>query len=201
MFVYIITRKGPMESFVVRSSSQRPNAKRRGRPSLPKGKGKRHAIGLRATADLRRKLEEGARQSGRSLSQEAEFRLESSFKDDDRITESFGGDLTFKIMRALASVVPVMNSLRGGDWLHEPIVFDDVVSQWVLALTELRPKKFPPAGVGAGSVVALPDYIEMSGAAAAAGVLRQLADSLDARDRNSLRATLREVIDHYESQR
>jgi hypothetical protein len=146
-------------------------------------------------------LEESARQSGRSLSQEAEFRLESSFGDDDRITESFGGDLTFKIMRALASVVPVVNSLRGGDWLHEPVVFDDVVSQWNLALSKLRPKKFLPAGVGAGSVVALPDYIEIRGAAAAAGVLRQLADSLDARDRNSLRATIREVIDHYESQR
>jgi hypothetical protein len=200
VFIYIITGKRSMESFVVRSSL-RPNAKRRGRPSLPKGEGKRHAIGLRATADLRRKLEEGARQSGRSLSQEAELRLENSFRDDDRITESFGGDLTFKIMRALAAVVPVMNSLRGADWLSDPVVFDDVVRQWGLALSKLRPQKFPSTGVGAGSVMALPDYIEIRGAAAAAGVLRQLADSLDASDRNSLRATLREVIDHYESQR
>ena len=186
---------------MARNSSQRPNAKRRGRPSLPEGKGKRHAIGLRATADLRRKLEEGAKQSGRSLSQEAEFRLENSFGDDDRITESFGGDLTFKIMRALASVVPVMNSLRGANWLSHPVVFDDVVRQWVLALSKLRPQTFLPAGVGAGSVKALPDYIEIHGAAAAAGVLRHLADTLDARDRNSIRATLREAIDHYESQR
>jgi TraY domain len=186
---------------VVRNSSQRPSAKRRGRPSLPKGEGKRHAIGLRATADLRRKLEEGAKQSGRSLSQEAEFRLENSYRDDDRIAESFGGDLTFKIMRALAAIVLVMNSLRGEDWLSNPVVFDDVVNQWLLTLTKLGPKKFHPTGVGAGSVVALPDYIEIHGAAAAAGVLRQLADSLDAKDRNSLRATLREVIDRYESQR
>ena len=184
---------------MVRRSSQRPSAKRRGRPSLPKGEGKRHAIGLRATADLRRKLEEGARQSGRSLSQEAEFRLENSFRDDGRITETFGGDLAFKIMRALAAVVPVVNSIRGGDWLQDAPVFDDVIGQWLLALMKLRPQQLASSGVGAGSRVALPDFIEIRGAAAAAGVLRHLADSLDAGDRNSLRATLQEALDRYKS--
>ena len=65
-----------------RGKKQQPAAERKapGRPSLPKGEGKRHAIGLRATADFRRKLEEGAKQSGRSLSQEANFVLRIRFE-------------------------------------------------------------------------------------------------------------------------
>jgi hypothetical protein len=55
--------------------------KRRGRPVKAPVEGDRIPLSLRVTADLKRKLEQSA--GGRSLSQEAEYRLERSFLDDE----------------------------------------------------------------------------------------------------------------------
>ena len=54
--------------------------KRLGRPMKPPTPGERTPLGLRVTAEVKQKLEEAAIQSGRSLSQEAELRLEQSFE-------------------------------------------------------------------------------------------------------------------------
>jgi hypothetical protein len=59
-------------------------AKRIGRPTKPPVEGERVPLGLRVTAAAKRKLEEAAIKSGRSISQEAELRIERSF-DDDRL--------------------------------------------------------------------------------------------------------------------
>jgi hypothetical protein len=68
-------------------------AKRRGRPSL----GERVPLGLRVTPEMKRRLDEAARRSGRSQSQEAEFRLERSFDRTDLLSEvlslNYGRDL------------------------------------------------------------------------------------------------------------
>jgi len=43
-------------------------------------------LGLRVSADMKRKLEKDAVKNGRSLSQEAEFRLERSYDRDEIFT-------------------------------------------------------------------------------------------------------------------
>jgi hypothetical protein len=53
-------------------------------------------LGLRVTAEAKRKLEEAAIKSGRSISQEAELRIERSF-DDDRLAEIAEGLKTFQV--------------------------------------------------------------------------------------------------------
>ena len=58
--------------------------KRRGRPTV----GERVPLGLRVTPEMKRRLDAAAKQSGRSQSQEAEFRLERSF-GQDRLAEAF----------------------------------------------------------------------------------------------------------------
>src|SRR3569833_3893582 len=55
--------------------------KRRGRPIKPAVEGERIPLSLRVTAELKRDLERAA--AGRSLSQEAESRLEASFDDEE----------------------------------------------------------------------------------------------------------------------
>lgn len=55
----------------------------RGRPSHPPKPGARNSLGLKVTAETKRKLLEAARQSGRTMSQEAEARIERSFVDDE----------------------------------------------------------------------------------------------------------------------
>jgi hypothetical protein len=56
--------------------------KKRGRPMKRPVPGERTPLGLRVTAELKENLEQAAIQSGRSLSQEAELRLEKSFERD-----------------------------------------------------------------------------------------------------------------------
>lgn len=56
--------------------------KRMGRPTKPPVPGERVPLGLRVTAEIRTKLEEAAVKSGRSLSQEAEIRIEATFTRD-----------------------------------------------------------------------------------------------------------------------
>lgn len=48
-----------------------------------KGGGKRHPLNVRTTFELRQSLEAAAMQSGRSLTQEAEARIESSFQQEN----------------------------------------------------------------------------------------------------------------------
>jgi TraY domain len=63
-------------------------AKRRGRPTkVFKLSDRRASLGLRVTVTAKRRLESAAKKTGRSQSQEAEFRLERSFEHDD----IFGG--------------------------------------------------------------------------------------------------------------
>jgi hypothetical protein len=58
------------------------DTKRRGRPAKEPTEGERIPFSLRITADLKRDLEGAIAVSGRSLSQEAEYRLNRSFSDD-----------------------------------------------------------------------------------------------------------------------
>jgi hypothetical protein len=53
-----------------------------GRPKREPDPGERVKLGLRVTAEVKRKLDAAADANGRSQSQEAEFRLEQSFERD-----------------------------------------------------------------------------------------------------------------------
>ena len=91
-----------------------------GRPPLPPTEGKRVALGLRTTAGLRRKIDKAARIEGRSISQEAELRLERSFDLDDARTRDFGDDATLKLMRALAMAKMMTEAITGNNALKDP---------------------------------------------------------------------------------
>lgn len=62
----------------------------RGRKALPPTPGTRNSLGLKVTAETKHKLLEAARHSGRSMSQEAESRIERSFVDDE-VIKRIGG--------------------------------------------------------------------------------------------------------------
>ena len=79
--------------------------KRAGRPKRQPNPGERVPLGLRVTPELKTRLDDAANQSGRSQSQEAELRLEQSFRQD----EDFGGPEIANIARLVAAAF-----LRGG---------------------------------------------------------------------------------------
>jgi chromosome segregation ATPase len=67
-----------------------PKKRQPGRPSLPDEEKRSRNLTFRSRGDLRDRLNDAATQSGRSISEEIEFRLEASFTKDERIEELKG---------------------------------------------------------------------------------------------------------------
>lgn len=59
----------------------------RGRPQIPAKDGVRNSLGLKVTAQIKRALSAAAKKSGRTMSQEAEHRLELSFHNERLIAQ------------------------------------------------------------------------------------------------------------------
>ena len=75
---------------------------KRGRPRLPANEKKLPSLGFRASLETRKKLEAAVARSGRTLSQEVEFRLEQSFLQDDAKFDDFGGKDKYTLCRLFA---------------------------------------------------------------------------------------------------
>jgi len=87
--------------------------KRIGRPTKAPKEGERVPLGLRVTPRMKRRLEGAATKNGRSLSQEAEFRLEMSLSSDLQLILAYGGKW-----------LPIIRSM-GGLLIALPISWDD----------------------------------------------------------------------------
>jgi hypothetical protein len=114
--------------------------KRLGRPIKAAGPGRKVSLGLKVTSDIKGKLDNAAMLSGRTQSQEAEFRLEQSFAianfTHQALVLAYGPTLT-----ALILIVAKAMSEAGGmvaakagvtptgftDWSDNPIAFDQAV--------------------------------------------------------------------------
>ncbi len=97
--------------------------RKRGRPRLPRGEGKRHPLNMRTTKDVRDRLEAVATESGRSLAQEVEFRVQKSFSNEltyqvlmENIYEEFGGKGIYYLMKLLAQALTISEEQTGKSW-------------------------------------------------------------------------------------
>src|ERR1700737_3199629 len=64
-----------------------PPPRPRGRPRRPVDDVKRHVLGIRTTRALKDAVVKASKASGRSLTEEVEYRLARSFEEDDRDRE------------------------------------------------------------------------------------------------------------------
>ena len=85
--------------------------KKRGRPPLPPTEGKREVITLRVTGELRRRLESAASETGRSMSQEAELRIERSFQREDDQHANFGGPDRYRLAQWIAFSIQIAEDI------------------------------------------------------------------------------------------
>lgn len=106
------------------STGAKRGAYRMPRPKLPEGEGKRLALNMRATKELRTRLEAAAAASGRSLAQEAEMRLESSFRAEDAVTimsermsELLGGGHNASFLMWLSQILSSIDEELGTRWV------------------------------------------------------------------------------------
>jgi hypothetical protein len=86
-------------------------------------KGKRYPLNMRTTLELRQKIEDAAKLSGRSLVQEVESRLEHSFR-----TEAlYGGPQISALFRVLASHIAFAKAnVDARDWAKNDRVRDEI---------------------------------------------------------------------------
>ncbi|WP_283418687.1 hypothetical protein [Sphingopyxis sp. Geo48] len=84
---------------------------KRGRPALPVEQ-KRQQIGVRTSPALKGNLEQAAKANGRSVAQEAEFRLLQSFDDERRA----GGEHTDRLLRQVAAEIEEIEAVTKKRW-------------------------------------------------------------------------------------
>jgi hypothetical protein len=86
-------------------------------PKSMKGEtaGKRYPLNMRSTKELREQLERAAAQSGRSLVQEVEHRLERSFRDENVLIGGIGGPNAEPFVRPVLYFLESMHR-DGKDW-------------------------------------------------------------------------------------
>lgn len=83
---------------------------------MPKPDAKRYSIGFRTTKDLKDALDTAAAESGRSLAQEVEHRLELSFFREQEI---YGGPHTEALVKALGMTIQLIEANRGKRWTED----------------------------------------------------------------------------------
>ena len=102
---------------------------RRGR--RPKGEypEKKRVFASRIREDTWEMLQRAAAKSGRSLSQEFEFRLRRSLDDDEKIESAFGDLKTFGLMKLAAQAVKSMCDLNNlkVHWTANVTAFDEAL--------------------------------------------------------------------------
>src|SRR4051794_14659045 len=111
----------------------------------PRGEyvGKSSVFSTRIRPDLRQKLEQGAKKSGRSLSQEIEHRLRRSFVEDEKIAERFGDRKTFLLLELMAKAIQFKGTEgKPGEWLENPDDFELAIAAALAVLEAVRPKGF-----------------------------------------------------------
>jgi len=101
-----------------------------------------HIFSVRLRSDLRESLQNAAKQNRRTLSEEIQKRLGRTFFEDEKIADSFGNRRNYLVMRIVALAVqwqwdPFFT--MQGDWLDDPLKFDQAVKTVNLVLKALRP--------------------------------------------------------------
>jgi hypothetical protein len=167
--------------------------KRVGRPTKEATAGMRASLGLRVTAETKRKLDAAAEKAGRSQSQEAEFRLERSFLDQDLLYDA----LELRYGKGLAGILLTIGEAMqttgrlagfwadppalGDDWLSDPYAFAQATQAAQHAIDALKPAgdtrapgKLPIEAVG-GLPIGWGHVEENLGKYIANGLLQEIA--------------------------
>jgi hypothetical protein len=127
----------------------------------PKGEyggkiGRTAVVSTRLQPDTRKRLVAAAGTSRRSLSQELEHRLRRTFIEDDKAVEFYGSQSNAAILKLIGAVIQstcsnwAMKTADGwvpdlskdpDEWLHDPKLFDRVLTAIVHALIWFKPNE------------------------------------------------------------
>ena len=140
-----------------------------GRPRREPKPGERVHLGFRVTPELKARIEHAAQVSGRSLSQESEFRLELSFQREDLLEDAlklaYGREISGILLflgHVMETVIGVAGVMREGEdfsridwdfvrnareiWASDPVLFANVMQAAdavIGALRRAHPEEMP----------------------------------------------------------
>jgi TraY domain len=111
-------------------------------------------LSTRLQPDTRARLSKAAKASGRSLSQELENRLRSTFIEEDKVVDFYGSESNAAILKVIGTVIQstctswLVKTADGwvpdvhkdpGEWLRDPKLFDQALTAIVHALMWFKP--------------------------------------------------------------
>jgi hypothetical protein len=111
--------------------------------------GKRYPLNMRTTKEIRDRLEAAARQAGRSLAQEVEYRLDQSFLDED----AWGGAEVQSLLRGLADAARVLQARHGQSIFASFKDYDRARRAWGRLIDLLGPEAHPDLVQSVGTAV------------------------------------------------
>jgi len=144
-----LTRAAVLFHDVGNSGKERQEMTRSGRQPLGPFAGKHKTFTTRITPETRARLDAAAAESGRSLSQEIELRLERSFQTADALavalTEAFGrqGATLQRLLRDLMRPSGAYALTAESDWLSDATAFGELEGAFTHFLARLRPTGTP----------------------------------------------------------
>lgn len=119
--------------------------RRSGRPTTAPREGEKATLGIRAAPELKQRLLEAAKVNDRSLSAEAEIRLEQSFRAYDAMASAFGGREGLNAALMLFSPFRFVGERRAaelgveGDWMQDPECYILALYSMLRGLYEATP--------------------------------------------------------------
>jgi hypothetical protein len=136
---------------------------------------KAKTLSTRITADLRAALDAAKEKSGRSLSQEIEYRLRRSFEEDTKIKDIFGGRENYAIARLIGCLL----DSHGGDWKTDEENFDYVIASVALVLRLFGPRATRPHIVEINPADGVPDRTQMAAFITGRVIAAEVVDAPD----------------------
>ena len=119
--------------------------KKIGRPIKAPSGDERVSLGLRVTADIKRKLDAAIVRTGRTQSQEVELSLERTFAEEDRL----GGPQLLELIETIASAMRLAGQHAGflethrvtnrGEWLARPYAYEQATKAAIKILEMHKP--------------------------------------------------------------
>jgi hypothetical protein len=128
----------------------------RGRPTKPPTPGRKSSLGLRVTPEIKDALDNAAQRNSRTQSQEAELRIEATFRAEQQLSQGLelvygrriAGLLTL-LGHVLRDVGPMAHSVAAlsievdPDWLSSPFAVDQAEKAISLIFDAIRPEGDP----------------------------------------------------------
>ncbi|MDP6430327.1 MAG: TraY domain-containing protein [Rhodospirillales bacterium] len=104
---------------------------KRGRPAKSPTERKRNNVTTRVRDETKHLLQQSSRASGRSISEEIEFRLEQSFRDEEAKYNDFGGEIPYRSCQIFIAIAKIVEEESGKLWSKDKDTFLIASNAWI----------------------------------------------------------------------